>query len=195
MGEDRVIVRRATEVDIPAVMEVNVKSLPENYWYGFYLHILKNWPETFFVAEVDGKIVGYAMTRIETTGDPVLLGLSSEIDEESVSKRLINSIVEPIKSLLSRGYYGKVAHLVSIAVLKEYRRRGIGSKLLEETIRASREFYDAEAIYLEVRVSNKPAISLYEKFGFKKARIIRGYYMDGEDAYVMVKRLKEIPKP
>jgi ribosomal-protein-alanine N-acetyltransferase len=84
---------------------------------------------------------------------------------------------------------------VSIAVLKEYRRRGIGSKLLEETIRASREFYDAEAIYLEVRVSNKPAISLYEKFGFKKARIIRGYYMDGEDAYVMVKRLKEIPKP
>ncbi len=192
--KEEVIIRNATEIDIPAVMEVNMKSLPENYWYGFYLHILKNWPEAFFVAEVDGKIVGYAMSRIETTSDPVLLGLANELERKRNPRGLFNSILEPLKSVLTKGYYGKVAHLVSIAVLEEYRRRGIGSKLLENSIRAALEIYDAESMYLEVRVSNEPAIRLYEKYGFKKVRIIKGYYMDGEDAYVMVKRLKEIPE-
>jgi ribosomal-protein-alanine N-acetyltransferase len=190
LSKEEVIIRRATEDDIPAVMEVNLKSLPENYWYGFYLHILRNWPETFLVAEINKKIVGYAMSRIENTSDPVLLGLANEL--EGTSRSLLNSLVGSIKSILTRSYYGKVAHLVSIAVLKEYRRRGIGSRLLDETIKASIKYYDVESIYLEVRVSNIPAIRLYEKFGFKKVRLIKGYYMDGEDAYVMVRRLKEI---
>jgi len=49
--------------------------------------------------------------------------------------------------------------------------------------------YNAKQAFLEVRVSNKPAISLYEKLGFKVLRVIRGYYSDGEDAYVMGRQL------
>jgi len=192
--KEEVVIRNATEIDIPAVMEVNMKSLPENYWYGFYLHILKNWPEAFFVAEVDGKIVGYAMNRIETTSDPVLLGLVNELERKRNPRGLFNSLLEPLKSVLTKGYYGKAAHLVSIAVLEGYRRRGIGSKLLESSIKVALEIYDAESMYLEVRISNEPAIKLYEKYGFRKVRIIKGYYMDGEDAYVMAKRLKEVPE-
>ncbi len=191
--EKNILIRKATEIDIPIVMEINMRSLPENYWYGFYLHILKNWPETFFVAEVDGKLVGYAMTRIETSSDLVLLGLDNEFEKRDNVRSLINTLLDPIKSFLAKGYYGKVGHLVSIAVLEEYRRRGIGSRLLEKSIRISKEIYDAESMYLEVRITNKPAIRLYEKYGFRKARIIKRYYMDGEDAYVMVKRLKNIP--
>jgi ribosomal-protein-alanine N-acetyltransferase len=67
---------------------------------------------------------------------------------------------------------------------------GVGSRLLEGTIRAMMDVYKTDSIYLEVRISNIPAIRLYEKYGFRKARIIKGYYSDGEDAYVMVKRLK-----
>ncbi len=187
-----VIIRKANESDIPAVMEINIKSLPENYWYGFYLHILKSWPETFLVAEADDKIIGYAMTRIETTSDPVLLGFESELDEDEESnKGFLSSIVESIKSIVSKGYYGKAAHLISIAVLKPFRRRGIGSMLLRESMRASVRAYGAESMYLEVRVSNEPAIKLYEKFGFRKVRMIESYYLDGEDAYVMARRLKE----
>ena len=66
---------------------------------------------------------------------------------------------------------------------------GVGSRLLEETIRVMRDVYRTDSMYLEVRVSNTPAIRLYEKFGFRKARIIKGYYSDGENAYVMVKRV------
>ncbi|MEM3794231.1 MAG: ribosomal-protein-alanine N-acetyltransferase RimI, partial [Candidatus Bathyarchaeia archaeon] len=40
-----------------------------------------------------------------------------------------------------------------------------------------------------VRVSNDPAISLYRRLGFEVVKISRGYYVDGEDAYVMARRL------
>ena len=49
--------------------------------------------------------------------------------------------------------------------------------------------YKVESLFLEVRVSNTPAINLYKKFGFKIVRRIPYYYRDGEDAYVMVIRL------
>ncbi len=167
-------IRRARREDIPAVMSVNLRTLPENYWYGFYEYILDNWPESFLVAEVEGVIVGYAMSRVEETGDPILLGL-------------FDDNLDP----LYRGWLSprKVGHLVSIAVLREYRRRGIGSALLEETIRVMKHVYKVEAVFLEVRVSNEPAIRLYKRYGFRVGRRIPHYYRDGEDAYVMVLRL------
>ncbi|MCE4624664.1 MAG: ribosomal protein S18-alanine N-acetyltransferase [Desulfurococcales archaeon] len=177
------IIRNAVEEDLPSVMMVNLKSLPENYWYGFFLGILKAWGRFFFVAEVDGVIVGYAMSRIEWTSDPVLLGLYNELEEGPLA------VMDKLKKFVSRQY--RVAHLISIAVLEEYRGRGIGTALLQHTIQAAREEGDIVSIYLEVRVSNTPAIRLYKKFGFKPARIIRGYYRDGEDAYVMVLKIRD----
>ncbi len=184
-------IRRATEDDIPGVMDVNLKSLPENYWYSFYLQMLQNWPEAFLVCESGGRIVAYSMSRVETTSDPVLLGEAEELDvtdRRTLLSRIADAITEALKAPLDHEYR-RVGHLVSIAVIEEYRRKGIGSLLLSETLRVMREIYKVHSIYLEVRVSNTPAIRLYEKFGFKKARIIKGYYMDGEDAYVMVKKL------
>ena len=178
------VVRRARLEDIDQVIEVNMASLPERYWRGFYLALLESWGEAFLVAEVGGRVIGYAMSRVEETSDPVLLGYWNEL--ESGKPGLLGAI----KSLLRRP--GRVGHLVSIAVLPGYRRRGVGSALLSETIRVLSEVYGVESIYLEVRVSNEPAIRLYEKFGFRRARRVRGYYADGEDAYVMVKRLKPL---
>jgi ribosomal-protein-alanine N-acetyltransferase len=45
--------------------------------------------------------------------------------------------------------------------------------------------YNAKQCYLEVRVTNQEAISLYKKLGFEITRTIHGYYADGEDAFVM----------
>jgi len=45
---------------------------------------------------------------------------------------------------------------------------------------------------LEVRGSNLPAVSLYRKMGFEVMRTIRGYYADGEDAYVMARKLPSL---
>jgi len=166
-------VRRARDEDLPAVMNVNLRSLPENYWPGFFKYVLDNWPHSFLVAEAGGEIVGYAMSRVEETADPVLLGL---FDERG---RIISF----------PGEAKRVGHLISIAVLEEYRGRGIGKALLSETIRALRDHYGVESIYLEVRVSNERAIGLYKRFGFRVGRRIPYYYRDGEDAYVMVLRV------
>ncbi len=180
----KIVVRRARERDISDVMQINMESLPENYWYGFYKYILDNWGEAFLVAEAGGLVVGYAMSRVEYTRDPVLIGLKTELEGE---RSVLAKILDAMRSHLREER--PVGHLVSIAVKPGYRRRGIGSMLLGETLRVMKNVYSVDAIYLEVRVSNIPAISLYEKYGFKKARRIRGYYRDGEDAFVMVKRL------
>lgn len=77
------------------------------------------------------------------------------------------------------------ADITAVAVLPEYRGRGIGSVLIGALIRdAIRRC--AEAIHLEVRESNIPAISLYKKHGFVADGRRRGYYRSPkEDAILM----------
>jgi ribosomal-protein-alanine N-acetyltransferase len=79
----------------------------------------------------------------------------------------------------------KKGHVVSRAVLEGYRRKGIGESLMKKGMDSMRDDYGAKEVYLEVRVSNEPAIRLYEKLGFKKVKVIEGYYSDGENAYLM----------
>ena len=77
------------------------------------------------------------------------------------------------------------AHITNIAVSPDYRRKYIGEALLTTIID---ECYRnmAKYITLEVRVSNTPAISLYEKYGFKSLGARKGYYQDNnEDALIM----------
>jgi len=57
---------------------------------------------------------------------------------------------------------------------------------------ALRREYGVEEYYLEVRVSNTPAINLYRKLGFETAGRIVGYYLDGEDAYLMARRVEPV---
>lgn len=75
------------------------------------------------------------------------------------------------------------ANIDSIAVKKEARRKGLAERLIKEA------FKDIKAdIFLEVRVSNLPARSLYKKLGFKEYRIRKDYYLNPcEDAVLMVK--------
>jgi ribosomal-protein-alanine N-acetyltransferase len=79
--------------------------------------------------------------------------------------------------------YDDVWHLMNVAVHPERRRRGIARELIE------RMFQDAGSgarFTLEVRVSNTPAIEMYERFGFRHAGRRRRYYHDnGEDALIM----------
>jgi ribosomal-protein-alanine N-acetyltransferase len=78
-------------------------------------------------------------------------------------------------------------HVMNVAVEPSQRRRGIAQNLLERlfelTANDSRRGYT-----LEVRVSNKNAIRLYERLGFQARGLRRGYYTDNrEDALIMWK--------
>lgn len=153
-------VRYATISDIDAVIDINMNELPEHYPRSFFEELLEKHGRAFYVAESpSGNVVGYIMTRVE---------------------------IKPgfFKHLLVRS-----GHVVSIAVRREHRRLGLGYALMAHAMRSMHEDYKCGETYLEVRVSNKPAISLYEKLGYRVVKVEKGYYLDGEDAYVMARRL------
>lgn len=77
--------------------------------------------------------------------------------------------------------------VTNVAVLPEYRRRGVGSLLVAEMIKTA-EKLKLEVLTLEVRKSNTAAQKLYEKFGFEILGERKRYYSDnGEDAYIMTR--------
>ena len=149
------ILRRCELSDIIPVMEINLKTLPEHYSDYFYESLLEELPEAFIVAEISNKIVGYIMCKLEH-------GFSN------------------FKKL---GFVKK-GHVVSIAVIDEYRGKGFGSALVDEAIRGVKTIRCSE-LYLEVRCSNNDAVRLYEKLGFSIIHRLKAYYRDGEDAYLM----------
>jgi len=140
-------------------MHINRVCLPENYTTFFFMDLYQRFPATFIVAEENGEVVGYVMCRIET-------GI-------------------PNFKLLG---ITKKGHVISIAVLPSHQREGIGYALMREAMQSMFD-YNAKECYLEVRASNMPAVKLYEKMEFETTRTIRGYYADGEAAYVMARKL------
>lgn len=77
------------------------------------------------------------------------------------------------------------AHITNIAVSPDYRRKKVGEALLTTIINDCRN-NGIKYITLEVRVSNTPAINLYEKYGFKSLGTRKGYYQNNnEDALIM----------
>ncbi len=75
-------------------------------------------------------------------------------------------------------------HLISIAILPEHRRKGLGETLLLEL---EKRHASDRSLQLEVRQSNYAAIRLYSKMGYKRSGTSEGYYTDGEDAIIMEK--------
>ena len=148
-------IRRAVPSDLISVMEINLKTLPEHYSDYFYESLLAELPEAFIIAEIGEKRVGYIMCKTE-------FGFSN------------------FKKL---GFVKK-GHVVSIAVIEEYRRKGIGNALVEESVNGIK-LRNCDEFYLEVRCSNGDAVRLYEKMGFVIRQQLNTYYRDGEDAYLM----------
>jgi ribosomal-protein-alanine N-acetyltransferase len=64
----------------------------------------------------------------------------------------------------------------------------MGDALLQEALKNMQAIYKAKECYLEVRVSNMPAIKLYRKIGFYIKRTLHDYYSDNESAYMMTKK-------
>lgn len=88
------------------------------------------------------------------------------------------------------GYCGALlildeAHIMTLAVRRDLRRRGIAARMLLELIACSEDM-GARFLTLEVRKSNNAAIELYTSFGFQIMGERKNYYLDNlEDAYIM----------
>ncbi len=152
-------IRQCEREDIPSVIDINSEALPEHYSDYFYYEILAEFPDTFLVAELGGKLIGYAMCRIE-------YGFSH----------------------LRRLGLARKGHVVSIAVREQHRSRGVGT-LLMQTCQEAMVRKTATESYLEVRVSNTQAIALYQRLGYRVSGRLEAYYKDGEAAFLMAAQL------
>jgi ribosomal-protein-alanine N-acetyltransferase len=84
-------------------------------------------------------------------------------------------------------------HILAIATHPDVRGRGIGAQLLAHVLDVARGI-GCNLATLEVRRSNKPAIAMYERAGFKTVHVRARYYQDdGEDALVMLRGLSSDP--
>lgn len=156
LTETKFSLRQFNTADVESVIEINRTCLPENYASFFFIDTFRSCPNAFIVAEVGTRIVGYIMCRIEH-------GFSD---------------IKRIKFI-------RKGHIISVAVLPDFRRAGIASDLVRNALEALRQV-GADECFLEVRSTNDSAIRLYEKLGFTLARRVAHYYADGAEAQAMV---------
>lgn len=110
--------------------------------------------------------------------------------EALLSENTLFAVVEVCEEIV--GYCGMYfaldeGEITNVAVNKTSRRKGIGREMLKFLLEKA-EDTGIEKIALEVRISNRAAIGLYEKFGFERKGIRRNFYQKPkEDGVIMIR--------
>ncbi len=176
--------------DIPPVAEIEREAFP------------CVWPPTSFPRELQNKLARYLVAcEPARSAVPVAEPASNSHDGEEPS--LIGRLLGRVRSMWQDGkenhardgelvvgfvgiwYMAGDAHITSIGVRKEHRRKGVGELLLIGSIEQG-VARRARAVTLEVRASNIGAYSLYHRYGFHHVGLRKGYYTDNnEDAIIM----------
>ncbi|MFH0914077.1 MAG: ribosomal protein S18-alanine N-acetyltransferase [Chloroflexota bacterium] len=149
------------------------------------------WPPANYEREVNNQIAYYVVAcDSEATVEPVPAkpSFASRLRSLLSFRRREPPPKAPQERILGFGgiwMMADEAHVTSIAVREEYRRKRIGEGLLIALIERTMEL-KARLMTLEVRVSNTAAQSLYSKYGFLSVGTRRTYYSDNrEDAVIM----------
>ena len=161
--------------DLDQVAEMERESFPTLWPPTSYRRELKNRQAEYAVCVRDEEYV--TLPAKQRNGLLGLLGRRNKPREPARRQRLVGFV--------GLWFMAGEAHVVTIAVREPYRRNGLGELLLigalEMALRRGQQ-----VVTLEVRVSNEPAKALYEKYGFSKVGLRRGYYSDNrEDADIM----------
>jgi ribosomal-protein-alanine N-acetyltransferase len=93
----------------------------------------------------------------------------------------------PLAGFICFRNVGEESELLNISVHPLYRRKGIGRKLMQFYMEFDRT-KEIKTFYLEVHVSNRPAIHLYQGFSYQPKGSRKKFYQDKFDALVMVRR-------
>lgn len=114
--------------------------------------------------------------------------------EKSVASELDNKLSYWLVALEGdtvAGYIGSQTvmgetDMMNVAVHTDHRRQGIAEALILALIHGLKEEMDSHSLTLEVRASNTPAITLYQKLGFKQIGLRKNYYRNPrEDALIL----------
>jgi ribosomal protein S18 acetylase RimI-like enzyme len=83
----------------------------------------------------------------------------------------------------------EIAHIITLDVLESFRRQSVGSLLLQAAEREAGS-QGVTSMYLETATTNKAAIALWKKHGYRETATIENYYGHGRNAFEMRKRLE-----
>ncbi|KIY51056.1 acyl-CoA N-acyltransferase [Fistulina hepatica ATCC 64428] len=101
-------------------------------------------------------------------GDPLAMPVGAIVCKQSLHRNLSN-----------RGY------IAMLSVDKRFRKRGIASSLVRNSIEAMRDD-GVEEVVLETEFDNLAALSLYESLGFIREKRLHRFYLNGKDAFRLV---------
>jgi ribosomal-protein-alanine N-acetyltransferase len=164
------IIRPMEPGDVPTVTAIDKKSFPTPWQASSYLYELRQAKRSFY----------YALLRPET---------DKAVPSRQGLLYWLRGISSPVQESRVIGYVGfrcrpTEAHISTIAVHPDWRGKGLGELLLLTAVEEALA-RGASMISLEVRPSNHVAQRLYRKYGFRFSGVHRGYYRDGEDAWLM----------
>lgn len=110
------------------------------------------------------------------------------LNEPTTLSYRVAAVNEPIVGFIFVMTNQGTGHITTVGVAPEHRRRGLAQKMLAHVEEAllTRGF---ATVSLEVRVSNIAAQSLYRDLDYTIVQRLKGYYNNGEDAFLMVKSL------
>ena len=183
-------VRPMQDMDVAQVIEVDREAFPTQWPPPSFKRDLSNSVVRYLVAFEEGNNPFHQTEVSKPKADGNLQRLLSKIRylfdrKYSYNQRMVTQPYQIIHGYASMWLMVDEAHLTSIAVRETHRRQGIGELLLIFIIDLSVQI-NAQVVTLEVRASNLVAQALYEKYGFVKVGVRRGYYSeDGEDAIIM----------
>jgi len=110
--------------------------------------------------------------------------IQQELKQEN-GKLVYVEIEEKIMGYIMVRVVENEAQILNIAIDLPFQHRGYGKKLLQNTLH---ELGTETDVFLEVRVSNLPAIKLYSEFNFEEIGVREQYYFGGENAIVMYRK-------
>ena len=154
-----VVIRQATFDDLMKMQNCNLRNLPENYTFRYYiLHALTVPAMNYVAIDEKDNVVGY-----------VLANLDDQTKDQKENGEALS------------------AHVTSLSVLRTHRKLGIATKLMRASHLSMNKVYNCGSCSLRVRVTNRAAISLYSGvLGHQITGIEEDYYADGENAFNMV---------
>jgi len=182
----RYIVRCMQEKDIPQAIEIDREAFPTQWPKPSYTSFKQELRNRLAFYIVVSKPFENAATSQSNENKGFLYRLVHLFDQE---RFFGEDMTSPPKEYLVgiAGFWIMVdeAHITTLATRNAYRRQGVGERLLIQIIEMAASLH-ADVVTLKVRVSNKQAQALYEKYGFRKVGMRRAYYTDnGEDAVIM----------
>jgi len=125
----------------------------------------------FIVCEYRGTLVGYVLVGLQ------IPSLFDRLERLTLGL-LGNDMVDEA-----------VGHVMNLAIHAGYRSCGLGRRLLETGL-SYLGGLDAVRVELEVRTNNAHAQALYRSVGFETVELLKGYYQNGDDAFLMNKPLR-----